>query len=53
MCKRLIDLRLSVSAVLVFNQAVIEKRQQLELSNEQWTILEATCELLEPFAVAY
>jgi len=38
--------------VVLVNQAVIEKqkRQQLELSSERWAILEATCQLLEPFA---
>lgn len=52
MCKRLVDLRLPVSMVMV-NQTVIEKqkRHQLELSSEQWAVLDTTCELLEPFAV--
>lgn len=52
MCKRLVELRLPVSMVLA-NPAIIEKqkRQQLELTTEQWTVLDTMCELLEPFAV--
>lgn len=52
MCKRLVELRLPVSMVMA-NQAIIEKqkRQNLELSSENWAVLETLCELLEPFAV--
>jgi len=51
MCKRILELRLPLSMVLT-NQAIIDKqkRQQLELRSEEWTVLETMCELLEPFA---
>jgi len=52
MCKRLLQLRLPVTIVMANHELFDkQKRSQLEVSTENWTIFETLCELLELFAV--
>jgi len=52
MCQRLKQLRLPVSMVMANRQVFdVPKRQQLELTTEDWNVLESLCDLLEPFAL--
>lgn len=52
MCQRLKELRLPLSMVMANRQIFdSEKRQQLELTTEEWNVLEILCDLLKPFAV--
>ncbi len=52
MCKRLKELRLPVSMVMANREIIdLQKRQQLELTTENWFVLESLCDVLEPFAV--